>query len=1667
MIHNLFFLLIPLAGVICIILIAFLITKPLALRAYLRAVKAAQEGYHKLYIPYVVLPEPDQDTHRLILGPAGAGKTMLLQRYAASAAQNRRGIVRGSDKIPVYIPLKDYNLYLKSHQQLILPSDTVRANALHPSQSNRPSVRRKSLSNSVRTLSLINFLRESDLPGTHHIRRYLRKLIIQGRIIFLCDGLDEIDPHYLDAVCTELAYLLNSTNNHLIITCREVDYQTQPSLKDLIDEGRFEYTLLQPLQPGQIREFVEHYIPEQNGQWQHTAGQIMDIIDHSRLYDLCTNPMLLFTFMEIIDSIGIQQTKQIDTRGQLLHAYVMHLIDRQRQQSGEALTESALLSFLGEIASAARWANDRNAIKLRISPVESKTATASQREELVEAVQVWLDEHPPQGPFVADDEDEDKQYDLATIPQLMQFAQRAGLINVSPNGIVSFYHELIAAYLIAAHFSSEDSRQQLVFSFREELMADASRWSDVIAIWAGVLDDPMLLAERLATWGRNNPAYLLEALGLSLVCIGVLWTPPQSEQQQHIVLSTNIKEALAGVLRNIEAREKLARLITRCAEEGGEEIYRALFPLLALEGIDTLLVLLDEMVVPDMLFNQLVAIIDDAAYDAQVKRIIQVLGQMGNAVVPNAAEWSQPDPGRTLRLRAAMVTILGRTNDQSAVDPLLARLSDPEPFIRGRALNALIRLGPDNTVSLLIEELVQHAQDHDPQQIINHALLTILERFLNERDTWRITPEQLQHILETLLSVHSSAYPAEIQQKALEILVRQADASAGSPTAPMPSIKTTDTSSSPVGVDSSRPTPIHRPSTNTLPETSTKATNANNLEVLEMLVRNLASDNEEIRQSVVRTLQIIGPVATPLLLAQLEQESSENVRLHIIEILAGMPVLDQRALPYLLHLLADPSTVVQQRAANALLTYAPDSIPGLIELVLFDADESVATRATHILGDIGTPVVGPITQALSQVVPGRTRLLVHVLERVRDPRAIPALIALLQTPDIEPLLAIAIIHALCQNPDTQVVPPLLTILSSSNLQVCEEAVNALSYLGEVAVPGLIAALDVEQETITTPSVRRALLGIVPFPGEHLIATLADASEAQAEQIVTVLVLKGSDAAQVLVTHLTHHDEDVQGYVRHTLTHMEGNVVVPALLEVIHQPSLRPSAEELLRLYKEEAIPQLVGLLGNSDRGEAAASILLELGPTVIPSLVSGLDNPNSAAKERAQQIIVDLARRSPDALSQVVHLFSLSLPPRAYEALLDVLTDELADVSISALLEGLENVYLIEGASDAFVRLVQKRNTQSDNALQSLLAALGIEERRHGAKIVLVNIGELAVPSLINLIADPNQSLAQAAQEILRDIGVVTFPAIWAASNDISNRPRREAALSTFRSMPTIEIKDGLIEHLLSDELEDISMALGLLLERIVSEAMLSRTDQEMIRALLEHVQTQNDDHTTRRIIALLLLVGGSDVANHIAWGLYHYHDQPGHQEKLTQAFLLLGNVAEEVLLEMLRYRATPPELLCEVVGVLGMMAPHQEVYEYTKAVGNPGITMYQTSMTYPERQAVALRALGGLLAGGHLDRTTLQTRLAHSLYGSPEHELYSILLGKPYGPLITKLENDLRTAQYEHEKDRRQFVIQLAMMKHEQEQLEEEVRQLEAEKDQLEAANRRLQERLRQESQA
>ncbi len=1563
---------------------------PLAIYRYLQDVRTAQEQYYQLYTPLTALTNirqtpianeqgavssvieeriaildlvQQQDTDQLILGVPGAGKTTALRVYQYSASEHPWELVFKHNRVPIYVPMKNYSLFLKTYL---------------PSENDIPDV-----NNVAPHVTLLDFLAESDLPGIEHLRPYLFQLSQQGRLLLLCDGLNEIDNNYLSFVSHELVYLMQNTQNRLVMTCREVDYREQPDFIDLVNKGQASRATVYPLQTDQISEFVERYVERQDKHWRHTAGQIMQVIDRSRLRYHCTNPMMLFTLMGIIDKIGVERGKQIDTRGRLLRESVKQLVMREQAQprwNKVAPSERALVRFLSEVACAARWANDRNAIQLRVATVAGEDIRiGASIDELADELRFWLDEHPPESPFVDGNELMPEPYD--DMVQLLQFALSSALIEVSPSGVLSFRHELIAEYFVAEYFYAVDSiKGTAQLPIRLDLLENVGRWSESVAIWAGLLDEPLVLAERFGELGRSNPAYVLQSLALSLVCVGVLWTPPQAEVQRPIALPPRVAESLAIAVRNRAAREELARIFTRCAEEGGQEVYRSLLPLIIVEGVDDLLILLDQSIVPELLFTQLQDTVDIVAYEAQVKRLTQVLGRFGSVVVSRAAELSQPMSERTTRLRAAAINILGGTADARAVEPLLARISDAEPFIVTRAASALVRLGPEHTLTRLLQEL-ENRQSGPFTKRVHQAMLTILARFLNESDPARqVTMVQYQCALESVVPILTSNYQSEpeVQQQAKALLVQQAQ----------------------------------------LPYTPEGGNESKPERVIEALVRLLASQNDMAVQNGVLALQEIGDPATPRLLEVLLQAQQESVRIRALNIL--QVVHDPRALPGVLQLLEDPSPQLQQHTVDALLAYAPESIPGLIDVVLTHPSELVAEKASQILITIGEQAAIPTTQALVPVVPERTRLLVYVLERLRDSRSVVPLMDLLQEQHLDPLLIIAIVRVLSKFPEKRIVPALMIVLSDPRPQVYEEAIDALAQLNEVAVPSLVSALNVPLENVTVQRVQRALLGMTPFPADALIDTLQYCSDAQVHHIMDVFKMQGTDAAQGLVRNLLHRDERVRTYVQQALNDIPGTTVVPALLEALNQPPLLRVVKTLLLNYPDAAIPPLVELLGEPERADASATILPQFGPAILRPLLSGLDDQRVMAREHAENIVVELVRQSQDEqgiLRDLVRLFAPPPPKQAHEFLLRILTNELAHVSMPALLEGLGDAHLMNDAAEALVLLANKGPYRKP-VLDSLLEALAIDERRRGAEEALIRIGSPAVASVGELIIDPHPSVARSAKHILGKIGVPALALVWQAINDKSNPESRDAVLEIFQSMSTSVIKDELVRLLGSDKSEDIAMAVALLLERVRDESLRHYADREMVPEMLAYVQghdTLDAERTDQRIISLLLLLGEKTVLSHL---LKVLDEDPQHKKHLTYMLLLFGLQTQDVLLDTFNNPDTSLELRADLAAVLGMSTTPDVITEYAKNLSSYGFSSARTSILFPKQLVLSHRALGGLLASGQWDESKIREMRDASQEGSPTRELFNELLGWRYEPQLAQLQNQIQTDRETHRQE-------------------------------------------------
>ncbi len=1559
---------------------AFLMVKPLAIIVYLQTIHRAQEYYNQSYVSLTsitntrktaashqeqtvsTVPIQDeqvsilnlieqQDFHQLIVGMPGAGKTMAMHIYQYQASKKFLSLLSAPGKIPIYIPMKKYSLFLK-RQKLPLP-EFVQEDEFHT--------------------QLLKYMEQGDLQDIRYLRNYIGQLFRQGRLLLLCDGLDEVANDYLVPVGVELGRMMRDTRNRFVITCREIDYRQQPDLVQLVEEGQAAHAVIHPLQPDQIAEVVEGYIEKQDKQWRHTAGQIMSVIERSRLRYHCTNPLMLFTLMGIIDKVGVERGKQTDTRSLLLHEYVKQALNSGRKQakwSQRAPAEQEVISYLSEIAYAAHWTNTIHAVQLPVaSQAPGGSRNAQNRSvESADKLRAWLDADPVRTALLTDDEHKSISYSDA--PELLQLALDAELIDIGSDDVLSFRHELIAEYFVAEYLSTRKSIS--TSTMREELLQHVEHWSEPVALWAGLLDEPLELAESFEDSDLDRSTFMLEKLALSLICVGVLWKPPQADIQRVFMLPQSIEEALSIAVREKDTREALARIFTLCAEEGGQEIYRSLLSIIMVEGADEFVTLLDQNIVPDLLFTQLQDAIDNAGYESQVKRIARVLGRFGGVVGDRAAQLSLPAPERSARLRAAVINMLGGTNHASAVQPLIARLRDTEAFIVERTVNALIRLGPALSLTQVLQEIENRMSEPSGKRIHQAALL-ILERFMSEQDRQRrLSSSHYQSTIERVVSVLTSNYQdePEIQRQAREIVVRQGQR---------------------------------------LGEASAQdASDTRWTALMDVLLSYLSSQDDVTILNVTQALQEIGAPVVPRLL-ELLHNPADDVRVHTIEILNV--VRDSRALPALLPLLTDKSHAVQQRVARALYVYAPESIPGLINGVLHDPSDAVADRAAQILVDIGQDVVKLVIEALPVIVPGRTRFLVQILEIIHDPGSIAVLVSLLnKAPQLEPLLVISIIRALGQFSDKQVVAPLLEVLATTNPQFYEEAVTALSQLGDVALEGLIVALDVDHDSTIVQRVRRAILGMSPFPGELLMRALEQSTESQVDQILTIFRMQGREGAAVLARYLLHPDEWLRHAIQQTLESMPGPVVVPGLLAVLPQPTLREIASTFLLKYPDAAVAPLVGVLGEQERGAIAAALLPQFGLGILTPLIAGLDDPRSMAHESARRALVDLVHQKQEqgeerhVLQEIVRLFGDPLPPRAREALMSILTNEFARISLPVLLEGLEDVHLIESVAEALTRLVDKPALQ-ERVLSSLVEALGIEDRRSGSEIALVRIGAPAVARVGELITNSDPAVARAAMHILSEIGVPALAFIWTAYSDRNNPARRKAARAIFRRMPPEVIKDELVSLLISKNRDDMSMAVALLLERIDDETQMDFQDQVMVPELLDYIETHNVQETNLRIIALLLLLGEQAITDHLIQAL---DDNPQHREQLTSMLLLLGPKTHALLLEVLADPNTNSGLRNDIAGVLSMLKAPDALTDHVYKLSEYGLSQKSAGALFSEQLALALRALGGLLVSGQWHpRKLMELRDARDS-NDPGYELFNILLGWRYTPEIEKLQRDM-----------------------------------------------------------
>jgi HEAT repeat protein len=1489
----------------------------------------------------------------VLLGAAGSGKTKALfyliqselENYLTDMSSNRRAI-------PVFVSLKDYSDFLKTNYPL---NNASSAEDIQPG-------------------TLYKYLLESKIKSL----RYLRPLIDVKQIWFLFDGLNEIDEQYQDSICAELIEYMEWSKN-AIITCREIDYHENPLFAQLSSHANL--IIMKPLeeqeQDALIRSYIEKgFVDEHGKRWRSTSEQIIDFIKEKQLRSECSNPQILFMLMQTIDAIGT--TSEINTLGKLLRESVYRRIDAQQPEWQELIFHKEdLIYYIGEIACAMRRVKCVSGLSLHPpSTVHYEQRYLAWAEEL----NVFIKEPSAKNArsITRASMPETHAFTLLQQEQMLRFAAEAGLLSISANGILNFDYKSMAEYFVAEFLRVSDTGVHL--PYEDELINTEGYWNEPIHIWAGLLDDPMLLAHRFGELGitckdeEDDRSY--NALTSGLMCLGVHWIHSfQSYGEQN--LPDSLYDLFKSSLENEGRRNHIAAIFERCAQEGSDAVYRPLLKLLTVNGAEKLLLTLPRSSIQSLLFEYLERIAEMPIYRKDVEALEHILGNMNdNTTFQWALAQSEPallqPPERSVHLRQAAISILGTMRRKEAIGNLLAYLSETD-VIKEKAIEALCQMKLDDVIRPLLSNLIVAITPTIERRQL--AILRIVGTFLESAG-----PIGHREIVQQLLHVLSSPYQ-----------------------------------------------PLHGNVKMLLKEEATSG--HHDEEVRKNLVAAFTSpDADSITISNIREILIyIGDKATGILLEYVNQPGtkvSDTVKIRIIEVLGK--TRNHSALSTLYTLVAYDNGQLRREVALALRNYQSEIVvPMLVDKVLYKSDKEAyaAIDALKIYGANSVEFIS--VHLVDHALPARINSLIRLLQIFQDRKSISALNALLNTKPV-PEVAIELIKTLKlfrHSVDTESVSVLLKVLTTryEEKAVYNAASETLSSYGEQVLPALLSELENAQPKGSRGGIMNAISRMQPFPYKPLLNAFKTYHETQIKLIRALFVGREKEGASFLVKYLCHSESSIQRNVRITIDELgkkNTNIIIEPLLDQLSESICRNVVIQYLRNYADTAIPLLALRLGDEHSGKIAYETLVEMSPLVIdrlPALIPALNKPqDSAALRYARLVLLGIVDKQQQLPPQVIDLFrdltDSSVP--AHDVLVQILSGPLIQSSISPLLQSLSSQHLSvqQGVRKALIKIGRDdTTTQSKVVIDGLIAALSEEEKRPQAEQALKGIGKNAVNSIFALIMDHNHAVRKSARDIMSDMGALAFELLFHALED-AQPERRDAAEAIITNMEPEAIKDSLIQFLASNDVKQIEQGLILLFGRVRAEANAPTGHKKMLTILLEHIQIHPINQQTLPVIAFLLsLPDRQEMLDALVELL---DKQPQTQKWLSPLFLLLaleGSKTRDSLLRMIQKGNMSRTRYKEIISILGILEPHQYVIDLAQSIGKHAQSFSNMSDIQQIYEVELSRhALGSLLLGGHWNTNQLLKLKKSAIDGSAQHELFSVLLGDSYLPRIETLQKDL-----------------------------------------------------------
>lgn len=337
----------------------------------------------------------------------------------------------------------------------------------------------------------------------------------QGRLLIVLDGLNELPSRLISTAKNELKTLAQEfPTSGFVVTSR--GYVSTADLP-------FWHLRVRDLTLSDIRAYVKQVVGDDN----EAAQFIADIESIPRLLKMCHTPLLLWMLTEISRETepGTTNTHHVlripENTGRLLREFIRRFLIREQEQ-GNLRTEDGLSTIdpatlhdvLGHLALTMRERNE--------------VATTQER------CRDYISERLPL-----------LQSRIGAV-DVLNVARHAGILDVSGDDSVRFFHELVQEYFAA----SESVRRWRKNDASLRVLGDGAEWTETKKLFFGLLDpnEQSRLLPRLAeTDVAGSATYVMDAIH------------PNVSQQQVIVRSadTNLRNSAAAASSSLLAYSRI------------------------------------------------------------------------------------------------------------------------------------------------------------------------------------------------------------------------------------------------------------------------------------------------------------------------------------------------------------------------------------------------------------------------------------------------------------------------------------------------------------------------------------------------------------------------------------------------------------------------------------------------------------------------------------------------------------------------------------------------------------------------------------------------------------------------------------------------------------------------------------------------------------------------------------------------------------------------------------------------------------------------------------------------------------------------------------------------------------------------------------------------------